>query len=360
MKKGKIILKIIIFVIIGIVLLNILTTFLLPEWVYQGEVTLTLRGMYNEPKNTMDAVFLGDSTVYKGISPLEIWNSQGITSYCYASPGQKLPLSYYLAKEFFEYQSPKVLFLEVNQGFDDSKSKEKEIRKVLDNMKWGKNKLEALKDPWLDFSTYDKFTYFFPIVRYHSRWNTLKENDCRRLFSQYNDVYKGYQVTARVKSYTPKDYMKKDDSEYIRIGEKCAEYMEKIKKLCEEHGTKLVLLKLPSPRDWSYAAHEQMQIFAEEHQLDFIDMNEGEEVKVKWEQDYEDEGFHMNVYGARKVSNYLGKYLKEKCGLEGHKEDSAYTEKWDADYQKYLEGIAEYKRQLEEVKKEQEKKAKQS
>ena len=69
-------------------------------------------GIFSEPKDSIDTVFIGDSEVYHSFIPLNIWRDYGITSYDVSSPSQKLVYSMEFLKKTFEKQSPKIVFLE--------------------------------------------------------------------------------------------------------------------------------------------------------------------------------------------------------------------------------------------------------
>lgn len=71
------------------------------------------------------------------------------------------------------------------------------------------------------------------------------------------------------------------------------------------------------------------------YDYEFVNMNEYyEEIGIDFETDYYDYGGHVNILGAEKCTDYLGKLLKryqieDKRGVE--KYDS-----WDQAYQHYL------------------------
>lgn len=77
-------------------------------------------GIFSEPKDSIDTVFIGDSEVYHSFIPLNIWRDYGITSYDVSSPSQKLVYSMEFLKKTFENQSPKIVFLETNAIFRKS------------------------------------------------------------------------------------------------------------------------------------------------------------------------------------------------------------------------------------------------
>ena len=65
---------------------------------YCSDNTLKVHGSYNRgwinskrvPEGGLDAVMLGDSECYSAISPMQLWNEYGVTSFNYAQSGQKI------------------------------------------------------------------------------------------------------------------------------------------------------------------------------------------------------------------------------------------------------------------------------
>lgn len=60
---------------------------------------------YDEPKNTLDVIFIGSSHVMCSVYPMELYDRYGIASYVFASSAQLLPQSYYQLKEALRYQT---------------------------------------------------------------------------------------------------------------------------------------------------------------------------------------------------------------------------------------------------------------
>ena len=59
-------------------------------------------GIFSEPKDSIDTVFIGDSEVYHSFIPLYIWRDYGITSYDVSSPAQKLVYSMEFLNKTFD------------------------------------------------------------------------------------------------------------------------------------------------------------------------------------------------------------------------------------------------------------------
>ena len=85
--------------------------------------------------------------------------------------------------------------------------------------------------------------------------------------------------------------------------------------LLQEKGIELILIKAPT-NDWRYHWYDEWDAqicdYAEQNGLayyNFIPLCE--EIGIDWETDTYDVGVHLNVYGAEKLTSYLGRLLVE-------------------------------------------------
>lgn len=333
----KIIVKVICFLVIGLIMLQIATKILIPKWttVKDNRMTYIIKGFYEEPKNSLDVIFMGNSDVYRGISPITLWDKYGITSYNFVSSGQRMWTAYYMLEECLKYQSPKLIVLNMDSAFNESQSSESNYRKTFDNMRLSNNKIKAIKDPTFKNSKEEILGYILPIIRYHSRWSELTDTDFVEAFKNYKFSYKGMDLTTDIVPYNNNfEYMERDNSNE-EIGEKCSKYLEKIIKLCKEKNIELLLIEIPSAESWSTDLSIKTADFAEKNNLEFIDMNlTASEFDFDWKTDTSDGGDHLNVYGAEKVSTYLGKIIQDRYNIINHKNDENYAE-WYKDSEIY-------------------------
>lgn len=329
--------RVILFLIIGVLIFQLLTSIFVPKWI--GEIdpaTPRFEGFYAEEKNTIDVLAVGASDVGRGFSPITIWNEYGITSYNIGTSNQTMSLAYYVIKEALKYQDIKVVVLDMDAAYVKRNAPEGEYRKLFDNMKFGSTKWEALQNP--DLEVENKLSYIFPIIRFHSRWTDLEQEDFD-ITKKYDKStsYKGMAMSNVVKPYIDtQDYMK-DTGKTEEISEENQKYIEKIVNLCEDNNIKLLWVEIPSATSWSSARSKGTQKLAEKYNIEFIDMNyplEGYE--VDWETDTADNGNHLNVEGAEKVSKYIGNVLKEKYELEDHRQDPKYSN-WHEEAKRYEE-----------------------
>lgn len=341
MKKNlnKNVLKMVIFVLLFMILFCGLGVFLNPtgtimEWFQSYTVT----EFYKERNNSIDVLYVGNSCIYTGVSPMEVYKNTGITGYAFSTSGQRIVSSYYFIKEAFKYQKPKLVFLEIGEAFTGiDKNDEMSIRRAIDSLKFSENKLEMIWDDDYKLSNYDKLSCIFPILRFHSRWNNLDESDLRKFVFKGNYTDKGYMLEKTTKKYNGKinRKLKKEkiedtedevDFDFIKIPSEVRAKIDKMIELCKENNSELIFIKLPEPIVWNEEKHEIIKKYSQEKNVNFIDLNYDESIDINWQTDTQDEGNHLNLFGAEKVGKYLSDYLINNYHLIDHREDEKYKD----------------------------------
>lgn len=356
MKK---IIKYFLFIFIFLIILSIVSKILNPAFDTNVEwyISNSVGDLYKSPKNTLDVMFVGDSCIYTAVSPLEIYNDTGITSFDLSTPGQKLWSSYYLLKEAFKTQKPKVCFIECGEYMMNAEfGRAIDKRAIIDTLKISKNKLDVINDKIYDLSFIEKIGALIPAIEYHSRWQEIDETDIRKNLYKSELTYKGFVYNPTVMAYNGNNKFSKsfhskhknstptiteDDKKLEKsVSENSQKYFSKIIDLCNQNNCTLILLKIPDVQDWTDEKHNVMEAFSEINNLTFIDLNYNDSnISIDWSTDSSDSGYHLNIKGAQKVSKYLAKYLKENFNLDSHKNDPNY-DSWNTAYDNYCQIIS--------------------
>ena len=326
------------------VLLFALQALLVPKYASNPEGLLT--GQYYDSSLSHDVIAIGDCEVYESIVPSVLWEKYGIRTYVRGGAQQLAWHSYYLLEETFRYETPKVVLFNVYALKYGTPQSEAYNRMTFDTMKWSASKMNGI----LDSMTSDEsiVDYVFPILRYHSRITDLKEEDLRDWFSEpENMTDNGYLIKTGVIPMPESDPIDAPPEELLP--ESSMEYLDKMRALCKEKGSELVLIKAPtnSRGYWWYDEWEaQIVDYATEHSLayhNFIPL--ADEMGIDWQTDTYDGGLHLNVYGAEKFTEYLGAVLSEHHGLESQKGDAQASKVWNG----YLKDFENKKKQLEDI-----------
>lgn len=296
-----------------------------PKMCYGEMLSTTLAhiNFYEMEEDTIDVLFLGSSLAATAYIPQEMYDHYGIRAYNLSSAKQSPVISYYWLKEALRYQSPKVLVLDCNYFFKTNdlllNSPEVYIRSGLDYMRWSPVKLEAIQTICKLDESQSKASYFFPNIRYHERWAELNQNDFALA-----EIAGGYGMMG----YAPiaGQWGGEEDTSY-EIGDLgfetampplMEEYLDKIYALCEQEDISMVLTIVPM-LNADAGRYYTVQRYAQEHELAFYDFNEKsihEAVDYYFPTDSYDSA-HTNLWGAKKITAYLGKMLVNQYEIEG-------------------------------------------
>lgn len=273
-----------------------------------------------------DVLFVGDCELYENFSPIALWEEYGITSYIRGSAQQLIWQSYYLLEDSLRKETPEVLVFNVLALKYNEPQREEYNRMTIDGMQWSKSKIGSIQASM----TQDEqlLDYVFPLLRYHSRITQLTQSDFKYYFKKRKVTHNGYYmrvdvapVTSEIEDIPPKSY---------EFGENAWNYMNKIVELCEKEGIKLILVKAPSLSPVWYDEYEaQIVEYAKEKNLPYINyLKLVDEIGIDFSKDTYDEGLHMNLSGAEKLSNHLGKVLSQEYGLTDHRKDKKLQKVW--------------------------------
>ncbi|MGN1151242.1 MAG: hypothetical protein ACI4SN_03675 [Lachnospiraceae bacterium] len=288
--------------------------------------TTTYTGFYDMKKDTVDVLFLGSSHGVTSFLPQELYNQYGITSYNLGCEQQGMVTSYYWLKEALRYQSPKAVVLECYFCFpymvdEPLNTEESYTRKAFDFMRWSPVKAEAVETICSVDTSQDKWSYYFPNIRYHTRWENLEKNDFKFHEMAEQSELKGFAplyfyLGEEGESFEPHE--EGYEGEQAEMAPLMGEYLDKIADLCEEKGISLILTITPAMAA-DHTKCNAVHAYAAERGLTFISYNEQnvyDEIGYQIPWDNCDDG-HPNIWGAVKVTGYMGAVLRDEFGIEG-------------------------------------------
>jgi hypothetical protein len=324
MKKKKLFIGLII-TLVFVLVIYFFQQLLMPKYM-SGVVEGSLIEDYYKETTKHDVIFIGDCEVYENFSPVTLWEKYGITSFIRGSAQQLIWQSYYLLEETLKFEKPKVVVFNVLSMKYNEPQKEAYNRMTLDGMKLSPIKLKSIKASMMEDE--NLIDYLFPILRYHSRWSELTEDDFKYLFKKDELFTNGYYMRADVKPAGTIPTGKKLAN--YQFGENAYNYLDKMVKLCKDNDIQLVLIKAPTLYPYWYPEwDDQMKEYANAHNLMYINfLKLTKETGIDYNKDTYDGGLHMNVTGAEKLSDYFGNILKNTYNLEDHRYDTKLQEVW--------------------------------
>ena len=329
-------------VILVAVVLHLASLVLMPKYMSEPKEGALIAEYYGEVENGIEhqVLFVGDCEVYESFVPPVLWEEYGITSYIRGSAQQLIWQSYCLLEETFKYESPDVVVFNVLSMKYGQPQKEEYNRMTLDGMKNSTIKHKAI----LASMTEDEniASYYFPILRYHSRWKDITAEDFRYMFERDTVSHNGYLmqmgIRAMEKSFEEQEADATNRLYDAQLPAICFEYLDKMKELCEQNGATLILIKTPtnSATYWWYDEwDEQICEYAANNSIDYYNFIENQEIGLDWSTDTYDRGLHLNVYGAEKLTRYFGRILQTKYSLESRNDNAETLDLWTKKVQQY-------------------------
>ena len=330
-RKIKNILSVTAVLIAFCLIVSFITILLQPKYMtdlVEGSMT----SQYYKEAGGHDVIFIGDCEVYANFIPMEMYRQAGITAYVRGNSQQLIWQSFYLLKETFRYETPKAVVFNVNAMRYDEPVSEAYNRLMMDKMRWSEEKVEIIQASMTEEE--DFLSYVFPILRYHSRFSQLTVEDFDYLFREKQNTWQGHLINEGVKP-VGKLPAKRPLKNYA-FGDICWEYLDRIRLLCEEKGTELILVKAPSVYPYWYDEYQQqIDDYAEKYGLSFYNLLDvADTIGIDYETDTYDGGLHLNFAGAKKLSLYFANLLAEKHQLADHRGENS---KFDTLLKKYDE-----------------------
>ena len=294
-----------------------------------------------EHADQIDVLFFGDSHAYSAIYPMELWEDYGIAAYNLANYNLTIPTSYWVMRQALTYCTPKVVVLDVNQIWENTKlcPSSGDVHTGLDGFPLSRLKLEAIFDLMDDPLLTDekgnlykdlRAEFIFPFLKYHTRWNDLSIRD---LYPDYNQELGG---ERNIDVALPEEYeitaSTTDEQGFGFI------YLRRFIEHCQNLGIQVMLTNYPYPcRNYN---EEQLYTnavvyTAEEYGIDYFDFVYMDQI-VDYSTDCYDPASHLNPSGAWKVTDFIGQRLSQDYDLADHRTEAAYAS-WDSEYDIYLE-----------------------
>lgn len=334
MKKQKTVLSVLAVVLVFVILYSFLTRLLSPKYM-TDLIEGSMLSQYYREAGDHDVIFIGDCEVYSNFSPMEMYRQEGITAYVRGSSQQLIWQSYYVLKETLRYETPKVVVYNVNAMRHPEPIKESFNRLTIDQMRWSPEKVGIIRASMMEEENF--WSYVFPLVRYHSRFDDLTGEDLQYLFREKDNTFNGYLMKKEV--LPVENLPAKRPLANYDFSETCYGYLEDMAGLCKEAGVELVLIKAPSLYPYWYEQYDaQMADFAASHGLAYYDLTKDiDAMGLDFSQDTYDAGLHLNLSGATKLSGYFADILVKNHGIEDRRSEEAIAAEYDEKLRLYDE-----------------------
>ena len=320
-QKIRDICRITLFLLIGVFLLSILQTIFLEKSSYGKWCN------YNE-QSDIDILILGNSHADSGIGPYHMAESfnktygTDIKVFNYSIFGMRIEQMHYFLCDILKVHTPKLIILET-YAFCPLEDEHREIlaRRTFDPLPLSWNKVEGINYCVKG----EKWSYYFPLIKYHSRWRELSANDIRavydkQMWSTYGTGTVSEFVSTEECQDPHDDWFLQDTSQINEIRELTfseKECLDKLLLLLEEREIPLLFVSVPYKEQMGLNSIEQIKInnylkinYVDDDMVQMWDMNRMWNALNFGYDDLADEG-HLNGKGAEKVTECLIYYLED-------------------------------------------------
>lgn len=334
----------------------------------ESRISKAYRG---EPRDSIDTVFIGNSDIYRAISPVDLFHQTGITSAIAGRPNKQLSEVPGDIRDILRYQNPKTIVLETdcmfsgtNPGFKKGISPlEAEAAKVdvagqapskaTNADVAGQAPSKATNAPQQNIFAKCKallqegdsaflaaLNYKFPLVKYHDNWKHLKLTTFLQPRGKYHFSNKGMAYANTVKAYPfGNEYMQLSGGKHAMLSEEKLDQFQKIYDLCDRNGIRLVLLTVPSANTWNKGKSDTVKQLAKKYDLTYYDYNCQLPAGFNWVTDSKDGGNHLNYAGASAVTKDLAKKLTDDLTMNPTSLTKKQKQQWKKDYEHFHKSI---------------------
>lgn len=272
---------------------------------------ISAKGFYYEPKNSIDILAIGDSTLYCGLAPMELWKRYGYAAYISGEANQTAAMAYENLREALTCQSPLLVVLEVNELFDHT------FDKMVNN------------------AAATQLKRIFPGMQYIPRWKSLTIDDfiSTPVISEKSQT-KGFNLSTETDGYIGAEYMVPTNTK-APIELMTRYYLSRIISLCNKKHAQLVFVSIPNAKTWNYAKHNSVEACAAKYHIPFLDMNLNcDSFGFDWKANTRDKGGHLNVSGAQRATAYFGEFVSANFRIPNRRDESRY-DGWSAQLAEY-------------------------
>lgn len=347
----------------------------------ESRISKAYRG---EPRDSIDTVFIGNSDIYRAISPVDLFHQTGITSAIAGRPNKQLSEVPGDIRDILRYQNPKTIVLETdcmfsgtNPGFKKgispleaeaakvdvagqapSKARAADVAgqappkaKASDVAGQAPPKAKASAHQNIfdkckallqegDSAFLAALNYKFPLVKYHDNWKHLKLAAFLQPRGKYHFSNKGMAYANTVKAYPfGNEYMQLSGGKHAMLSEEKLDQFQKIYDLCDRNGIRLVLLTVPSANTWNKGKSDTVKQLAKKYDLTYYDYNRQLPAGFDWATDSKDGGNHLNYTGASAVTKDLAKKLTDDLTMNPTSLTKEQKQQWKKDYEHFHKSI---------------------
>ena len=319
---------------------------------------------YAQEENSVDCIYFGSSVTQRAYVVPVAYKEHGVRAYSIACGTQPFVLTKYLMEEAQKTQDPKLFIVEL-KGVCKSPDDlwDAAYRRVIDNMKYSLTRVDAIKamerfaanakeDTGVDETG---LSYYFPIIKYHTRWNPSKQPN------YFNNIYyfNGYSLDGGLSFKIRERHTLEYDEHTDPIDPVMEESLNELLDYCDTLENAKVLFVI-APYESSELGMGKLNYAKNIVEgrgyecLNFLPIEKREELGLKDNTSYYNKE-HLNYYGSLKYTEYLTSYIMENYGITDRRGQDG-SGSWEEAYDRLMDTIdteysKDYKKLMKKVRK---------
>lgn len=309
-----------------------------------GNVTnnyLSVAGFHDEPRDTLDAVYIGGSNVYYFWQPSLAWQEYGMAVYSLSTASMPVRAFRYEIEEARKTQPDALFILSLNSLKTDTVNLIG-LHSTADCMPLSGTKVRMVRElaPEAGLTGLEQLECYFPSLRFHSSWPELDSFQfTRRAYRMKGEAtHLGYLNQSGINESR---FFATDAR--LPLDETQSAVLTALLDYCDSEQLRVLFTLCPQAfeNESDYAELNTAVDTVRERGYEVLDLRGAiEEMDLDLHRDFLDLR-HTNVHGAVKFTHYLGAWLRERYGFADKRGDPAYAS-WDAIAAEYQQIIAPY------------------
>ena len=305
----------------------------------------SIAGFYEEPADSLDAVYLGSSNCYAFWNAPVAWHNHGIAVYPYTSPSQPFYATEYLMREARKTQPNAMFIVNVNSVEADDLDATS-IHYLVNYMPDSENKaaLTNYLADLLDYSAIDKLEFRFPWMRMRELWYKRIEEGGVPALNGLKGASVYEQHLGQIEDISAEIV---ETDQRTPVPEALEAAVQSLLDYCDGEGVRALFVAVPRAEKDAEALGRINAVcdIIRARGYDVLDLTEGfDAVGLDLTQDYY-ESRHTNLHGSIKFTEYVSRYLVEHYGLEDRR--AAGSDGWDAAWARFAEIAAPWALDIE-------------
>ena len=300
-------------------------------------------GFYEEPEDSLSAVYIGASTCYAFWNPLVAYHNYGLAVYPYTSTALPFYATEHLIKEARKTQPDATFIVNINSVEADDLSTTA-MHHLLNYMPDSQNKTDLtnyLAD-LLELTPAERLEFRYPFLKIRVAPISVMQNIVDYGLPPELDGLKGashYDTYLNTCTDIADAYIRSD--ERSALPEALVNCIESLLDYCEAENVNILFVAVPRAEDSEEALQRINTAIDLIRARDFplLDLtDEAAALGMDLTQDYYNGG-HTNIHGSIKFTNFLSEYLIETFDLQDLRGSAAHAS-WDAGWEAYAADIS--------------------